>query len=300
MIGASRLCAAATGASASSRSARPRLIFHPHYRVSHLNGVSTDGRYTFLEANRPGRLGLVLDEVTGQRIRTQLPPDCLHPRRDPAFGAGWLLEDCNARTSTCTTSPRVLGDLCRSSLSVDGCSLRDAAQTAFPSRSAPTGSSTTPRRPEAVTRGCSRRSPQAQYARIRPTQGRWQTSPATRWWTPDLRRIDGIFLPSQQTFSIAVPPNATQITYIVANTHHIYLEGSTRNAPVASWVALADTRRRPRPERRVMSASRWVSAIARDGSRPESDPLFSRPPRSRVAAVERPSESRSEGCRRRG
>ncbi len=94
VIGACLLAAAT--APANQRSAGPRLMFHPDYRVGQFNGVSTNGRYTFLGTDRPGGLGIVLDERTGRRTYPSLPADCLNPRGEPSLGPTWLLEDCDA------------------------------------------------------------------------------------------------------------------------------------------------------------------------------------------------------------
>lgn len=94
-IAACLTAAAGQSASANPQSADPDLIFHPHYRAGHFNGVSTNGRYTLLGADRPGGLDTVLDEVTGRRMLLELPPDCLNPLDPALLGQTWVLENCD-------------------------------------------------------------------------------------------------------------------------------------------------------------------------------------------------------------
>ena len=296
-IGASLLGAAAANVLADQLSAGPQLVFHPRYRVSHLNGVITDGRYTFLQANRPGRLGLVLDEVTGKRTYPKLPSGCLNPRRDPSFGPGWLLEDCDAShvdlynlvsrtwhsvslfancrallaaggSSDCT--PTAVGT---DWIQYDAATLQQGDKLVFQAiatgavRRDPTNATTVPDldSPRLARHVCAPLRvprpgsfvPLGQFAIADSPAGTFleqcgtrrrrrlidladvYTAPGEVLWTPTPRKIDGIFLSSQQTFSIAPPRNATFIVYITANAHHIYLEGETRRNDAASWIAAA-------------------------------------------------------------
>lgn len=56
--------------------------------------VTTNGPYTLVMSG--GGAGQVLDEITGQRVRLQLPAYCPSPAAQPVLGNSWLMEACDA------------------------------------------------------------------------------------------------------------------------------------------------------------------------------------------------------------
>lgn len=49
--------------------------------------------------------------------------------------------------------------------------------------------------------------------------------------------LDGIFIPSLQRFSVALPRQATNAVYLQLSNRHIYLTGSTKRSPSVTWSA---------------------------------------------------------------